>query len=268
MSIEIQAAYASSPPEPLTHARLCHASISRIVGATILASSEDAAFPALAAANPLTYDRWLPTALPATWRIDAGAPVSVDYIGIASHSLFDGGITVHAESSTDDAIWNTEDSHTPTDNSPIVFLFAEKSRRYWRIRMTGTTPQPIGAIYIGKALNMLRPVYGGHAPFVLSRTNKTTTTQSVGGQFLGRTVIRSGFATSYTWQHLTSDWYRANFDPFVVDAIRFPFFIGWNPGQFPEDVGYVWVNGDISPSNMGIKNLMQVGIPVTGLGIE
>jgi len=266
--IEIQAAYAASPPEPLNHARVCHDTIARITGAVITGSTETAGFPDDAAANSLTYDRWLPTALPATWQIDALTAQAVDYIAIASHALFDGGITVFAESSTNGSAWDTEDSQTPTDNSPIVFLFAEKSRRYWRIRMTGTTPQPVGVVYIGKALNMARPNYGGHSPFSLSRTTKSQSTRSVEGQFLGKRLVQTGFATSFAWTNLAAAWYRTNFDPFVEDATQFPFFIGWNPSQFPEDVGYVWLNGNVSPTNMGVRDLMQVSINVTGLGIE
>ncbi len=268
MAVVIQTAF--SPARPLTHARIAHSTITRT--GTLLASGEQAGFEADSALNPLTYEFWRADALPATWRIDAGSAVSADYIGIAAHTLFTEGASVKPQWSDNDSAWNDItgiSAHTPTDDGPILFLFASESHRYWRINVTGTTVPSIGVVFIGVALAMPRPIYGGHSPLDVSRTTVIRPQRSERGQFLGRSIVRSGFQADFSWQHLTPAFYRSEFDLFVADALQFPFFIAWRPSTFTESVGYVWSGQDISPSNMGIgKGLMQVSISVAGLGID
>lgn len=268
MAIVIQSSF--SPARPLTHARLGHATITR--GGLLVASGEQAGFEADAALNPLTYEFWKPDALPATWRIDAGAAVSVDYVAIAAHTLATEGASVKPQWSDNDSTWNDVTgvtAHAPANDGPIMFLFAPISHRYWRIQVTGTTVPSIGVVFIGAALAMPRPLYGGHSPLDLSRTTVIRPHQSERGQFLGRSKVRSGFATDIAWRHLTPSFVRSEFDPFVEDATCFPFFLAWRPSTFTDSVGYVWTKQDIHPSNMGIgAGLMQVAFNVEGLGLN
>jgi len=268
MAVVIQTGFA--PSRPLTHARIGHSTITRT--GTLSASGEEAGFEADAAKNEMTYEFWRPDALPATWRIDAGAAVSVDYVGIAAHTLGFDGASVKPQWSNDDSAWNDVtdvSAHAPADDSPILFLFAAESHRYWRIEITGSTVPSVGVVYIGAALAMPRPIYGGHSPLDLSRNTVIRPQRSERGQFLGRSIVRSGFSTDFSWQHLTPEFYRDEFDVFVEDARRFPFFLAWRPSTFPESVGYVWTGQDISPSNMGVgKGLMQVSLAVEGIGLD
>jgi len=70
---------------------------------------------------------------------------------------------------------------------------------------------------------------------------------------------------AWSWRHLPAAWYRQYFDPFVKAARTQPFFIAWRHDTFPEDVSYCWTHDDIKPSNMGIKNFMQVSVEAEGL---
>jgi hypothetical protein len=87
------------------------------------------------------------------------------------------------------------------------------------------------------------------------------------GQWLGRSIIRGGSAGSWSWRHLKADWYRTYFDPFVESARTQPFFIAWRPETYPV-AAYCWTEGDITPSNMGVKDFMQVTLEAEGLAIE
>ena len=267
MSIVIQSGH--SPTRPLTHARIAHATITRT--GTLSASGEQAGFEADAALNPLTYEFWKPDVLQATWRIDAGSAVSVDYVGIAAHTLGTVGASVKPQWSADDSAWNDItgiSTHVPANDNPILFLFASESHRYWRIEITGTTVPSIGVVFIGVALAMPRPIYGGHSPIDLSRTTVIRPQISERGQFLGRSIVRSGFQADYSWQNLTPAFCRDEFDLFVADALLFPFFLAWRPSTFIESVVYAWSGQGISPSNTGIgEGLMQVSMSVSGLGV-
>jgi hypothetical protein len=65
--------------------------------------------------------------------------------------------------------------------------------------------------------------------------------------------------------NLKPDWYRANFDPFVVAAQDSPFFFGWRPYSYPNEVGFAWLTNDPSPSNMMSNGMMQVSLELNGV---
>lgn len=256
-----------TPTRSSKNARIGHATITRV--GTLSASGEAVGFEADAALNPLTYDFWKPDALPATWRIDALAATSVNYVGIAAHTLGTSSSSVQVQYSDNDSAWtDASDIHTPVDDTPIMFLFNSSSHRYWRIQVTGSTIPLIGVVFIGSALEMPRSIYGSHSPIELSRNTIIRPQVSEGGQFLGRSRIRTGFSTDFAWTNLDPTFYRDEFDLFVQDARCFPFFIAWRPLQFPNALGYAWMNMDVKPSNSGVANLMQVSITVQGLGVD
>jgi hypothetical protein len=253
------------PTIPLTHSRLCIDNI--VKNGTVTASSETTGFPAIAAANPLTYNYWKPATLPATWTVDAGSAKPVGYVGIASHDLGEISATVAVEYSLDNSTWVQVDSLTPTDNSPIIFLFEPITARYWRLNVSGTSPF-IGVVYIGMPLEMQRPCFAGLNPIDLTRNTTIRPNVSVGGQWLGRSVIRQGNVMSIAFQNLGFQWYKQNFDPFVELARTDPFFFAWRPDGYPASVGYVWVNSDISPTTSGKRDLVDVGFTMEGLSFE
>lgn len=228
--------------------------------ATVTASSEAPDFPASAVAHPLTYERWRPTAAPAELLIDAGGWVDVDYVAIAAHTIGSADATVVIAHSQDGEDWTDAMVIDPDSDNAIMALFEQVTARYWRIQISEVAE--IGVVYIGRALVMQRGIYGGHSPGTLSRQTEISPTRSVTGQFLGRSIVRQGFNTSYEWSNLTAGWYRQEFDPFVEAALRRPFFIAWKPDRFPDEVLYAWCNDDIQPSNMGKRDLMQVGFAV------
>ena len=253
------------PTIPLDHSRIGIDNIVRT--GTVTASSETAGFPAIAAANPLTYNYWKPASLPAWWKVDAGTPKPVGYVGIASHDL--GGVsgTVVVEYSDDDSTWIEVDSHSPVDDSPIMFLFEPITARYWRIVVSGTAPF-VGVVYMGMPLEMERPCFAGISPINFSRMTTIRPNVSESGQWLGRSIIREGSRMSVQYRNLNYDWYKDNFDPFVEQARKYPFFFAWRPEGYPETIGYVWTQSDITPTTSGIRNLLDVGFDMMGLAIE
>lgn len=262
--IKVQTGF--NPTIPLSHSRIGHQTYTRTGTASASTSAVD--FPADAPLNEMTYEFWRPTAIPATWTLDAGASVSANYFGIAAHTLGSSGTTITIQSSPDNSTWTTIDSITPTDDSPIMFLFASVTARYYRLSITGSTIPSVGVIYVGTVLEMLRPCYGGLVPISLSRDTVIRPNRSEGGQWLGRSVIRSGSSMSVDYKNLDNAWVRTDFRDFINDAVIHPFFFAWRPDNYPDDVGYVWVSDDIKPNNMGVNSLMQVSFNMTGLSIE
>jgi hypothetical protein len=252
------------PDIPLSHSRIGIDNIVRT--GTVTASSAETGFPASAAKNPLTYEFWRPTSLDAWWKVDYGSPVEVNYCGIAAHSIGTSGANVTVQYSTDDSTWVTVMGENQGDDSPMMFLFESVTARYWRIFLQGSVVPSVGVVYFGKALEMQRACYSGIAPINFNRTTVIRPNRSENGQWIGRSIVRQGVSTSVAFRHLDYDWYRQNFDPFAKEAIKYPFFFAWRPDIYYDAVGYVWTTRDISPSTMGIRDLLQVSFEMVGLG--
>lgn len=260
--IKIQTGF--NPAIPLNHSRIGHQTYTRTGTAT--ASSAQTNFPADAPLNSMTYEYWRPTAIPATWTLDAGSSVSANYFGIGAHTL--SGCAISIQGSNDNVSYTTIDTLTPSDNSQIMFLFAPVSYRYWRLYISSGSIPSVGVIYVGTTLDMIRPYYAGVSPISLNKTTVIRPNRSEGGQWLGRTVIRQGSSMSAEFKNLDNAWVRNTFSQFIDDAVLYPFFFAWRPDNYPEDVGYVWVTDDIAPTNMGIRDLMQVSFSMQGLSFE
>ncbi|OZI21717.1 hypothetical protein CAL18_12380 [Bordetella genomosp. 7] len=261
-SLVEQGDHADGRGYPLNHARIGYQTLTR--NAVVTASSEAPAFPASATANPMTYERWRPAAVPAWVAYDAGEAVEVDYLGIASHNLGTAGATFALEYSVNGTDWTTVETVEAADDLTIMLLFEPITARYWRLSVTEAVAS-VGVVYIGRVLEMQRGLYGGHTPGNLARQTEIMPNKSDGGQFLGRSIIREGYATSYEWDNLTAGWYRQWFDPFVESARKYPFFIAWYPLKYPSEVLYAWCNDDIRPRNQGVRDLMSVGFSVEAI---
>ena len=273
MSVIIDNNLILSPPvdaQPIRHARILYRTIWRKSGATIDASSEQDGFPASALTNELTYEFWRPESLPATWEVDAGELSAVNGVGIASHTLGSSGSAVYVE--YDDGGWQEAAALAPGTDRPIFFLFETIEANRWRIRIEGDATPSVGVLFFGEVLQMYRPIYQGHSPLPLSRETVREPNRSERGQWLGISVTRRGVGTDFSWDNLPALWYREHFDPFAEYASQGPgtFFIAWRPSQFPQEVGYCWLDqDDIQPSNSGPRDLMSVSMSVRGqLGFE
>lgn len=252
---------------PLSHARIMYQNFVR--SGTVTATTQAAGLPAVAVKTYTTYEKWQPTAIPATITADFGGAKEIDYILIAAHNLGSASAAIVAETSPDGTTWTAVGpDRIPSDDSAIAFLFDEISVGYIRVRITSATGDvKIGVLMSGKALAMQRPIYGGHSPINLSRNTVVKPNLSVGGEWIGASVIRGNIETSYNWENLGAGWYRDNFDPFVKAARSQPFGIAWRPSSYPKEVAYGWASGDIKPSNMGTRDYMQVNINVIGYAV-
>jgi hypothetical protein len=252
--------YAVSSNEPLTHARILYAPIT----GTITADGTGGAL----AANDYTFQRWELGATSGDWTIQTAADADVDTVFIAAHSLAGATILVQTAATAGGA-FTTRATVTPTDNSTIAVMFNDAgvaySVREVRLSISGAPETAtVGIIRAGKALQMQQAVFGGVEPIGLNRIIETRHSMSETGQWLGRTIQRQARRTQMNWAHLTADWYRANFEPFSLALPQTPFGLIQNPSKMPESVAWCWTDDTPTPSNMGIKNLMQVSLGITG----
>lgn len=240
---------------PLNYARIGYDN-------TLVNGSASAISDNVGAANmltPSTYDKWRPTADGLALLI--GNSQSCDYVGIAAHNLGTDGVTLTVRVSNGGG-FTTVYNQLVTDDKALFIRFDAATYDRVEVGIAGSTDPEIGVVFLGLELEMMRPIFSGHAPSVLSATDVMTPQMSDGGQFLGKQIVRQGYGTNADFQHLTDEWYREKFQPFVVHAKTRPYFWAWNLLESPGDIVYGWTNENISPTYMGIRNWLEVSFKI------
>lgn len=269
------ASFVLSAAEPLTLPRICWQTHTRDDGVVVTVSSETTAGPKDMPLEPSTHGYWQASAMPATWMIDFGATRSIDYVGIAEHTIGTEGVAVTVETSLGDTVgsppvqvWTAlATSVLPGDDAPLLFLDAARNARFMRITLTGASPPKLSAIYTGLSLAMPRGPEMGFSPPTLSRRTELHNSMSRGGQFLGQSIKQMGVESSISFARLQSDFYRDSFDPFVKSARQFPYFLAWHPLDYPLEVCYGWTREDIRPSYVE-WDFFSVSWNIEGIGNE
>lgn len=271
---------AASLDQSLKNSRIFWRSLTLNAAATsVSVSSESGDGPKDSPLRPDTAEFWEATALPATWtfNIDSiGSPSreTIDYVAIAGHTIGSEGASV-VVATTDGLLVGSPEAevyttfaqaHSPSGDAPIVFMDNPRSVNKIRITVSGTGIPRLAVIAVGRSTGMQEPIRGGgHAPLNLTRQTMLVQSLSRGGQFLGQGIMRKGVTGSASFDNLTSEWYRAIFDPFVQHARQYPYFFAWRPEDYPEEVAYVWSATDIAPSYSGVFDWMRVSWTMNGI---
>lgn len=265
MTVVIQAGYVLPGTDmPLTHARIGH-SRNWLSGGTALASSTAADYFANGPLNSLTYEKWRPTAVPASWEYNHGSAAPVNYCAIAAHTLAGRTFTIQYWNGS---TWvNVSPATTPTDNSPIFCIFGQVTAQRWRINVTAGAVFDLGVVKFGRALQMPRPIFGGHSPVDFGRQTVFRSNESESGEILGKTKVRVKLSGSYAWQNVEDTWVYANWKDFQLAVESEPFFIAWRPAKYGA-VAYCEAMGAPTASNMGVRNLMSLELQISGYAYD
>lgn len=252
--------------QSLDNARILHAR-NWLSGGTAVASTTAAGYFADGPKTSLTYEKWKPTTLTATWEYNHGSSQSVDCCAIGAHNLGTSGNTVTVERWTGSAWAAMSPATLFTSDQAALFIFTPTSAQRWRISITGGVAPEIGVIKFGTMLQMERPIWGGHSPLELARQPEMRATISESGEFLGRTRQRVQHAGSFAWEHLTAAWVRSNWPNFQKAIESEPFFIAWRPADYG-DCALCQADEVPVPQNMGIRDLMAVDLSVRALAYD
>ena len=187
--------------------------------------------------------------------IDCGQSVETDYFAIAGHTLFstnaddivfeaannsgfslsvvalvtldlDSAGSVPAYSGTYGGV--TLASQQVRGNPVAVFKFAPVARRYYRLRFTAAAACKIGVIAFGERMQFQRGFYTGFNPPSLNEQVDVSNNRSETGQYLGRSIVRSGAASGgIDLERVTRAWIDTVWTPFRRHADLYPFFLSW-----------------------------------------
>ena len=219
---------------------------------------------------PNTWERFRPGSSPRILRFQMSESAIIDFVGIAAHNAGtqDGGveITIGYAVAPGGTVNTLGVMQSGDDNGAYMLIFDAVTAQEIVLTLDAATDGlELGVIYAGKALEMTHGIYGGHTPITLNGKTEYQSVMSESGNFLGRSIVREGIETDYSWRHLGSGWYRENFNPFVKSARKAPFFIKWRPDLYPDEVAFGHTTADIKPMNMsGGSGLMGVSFKMLG----
>ncbi|MBA1446178.1 MAG: hypothetical protein FE835_15000 [Gammaproteobacteria bacterium] len=118
--------------------------------------------------------------------------------------------------------------------------------------MTSRTPSFLGVLAFGAALKLPAGMHTGFQPPHLNRNTKYLNNVSEGGQFLGRSLLRSGNDGRVDLSFLPASWVQMAWPTLALALETKPFFFCWdysrfsiNKLSFSETIGAAWY--DIPP---------------------
>lgn len=199
------------------------------------------------------------------------ANVDIDTICIGAHDA--GGksyeFTAYYRTTDGGALTLLDSGQTPADNSAIMFhrstpVSAKRIEIYFSGGSGGFT---IGYVSAGVALQMQRPFFNGHQPYTDSDVTEYYSSRSESGEIIGRQIRRKGYETTYEWQNISDDWYRANIPAFKESAKTRPLFIAWNLLEHPLDVAFGETKEDIKTSMQNGGMIKRTGLSFTLKGV-
>lgn len=267
MGVIFESGYAlPASDEPLDRARIAHSG-NWLTGGTVTASSTDGDFFAEGPNNSLTYERWKPTSLTATWEYDHGSTSECDYCVIGAHTMGTNGNTLRVQYYNGSSWTNLIPATALTDDTDIYVVFEPETRQRWRINIQGGAVPEVGVIKFGKSLQLERPVAGTHTPLAYARQTELTSTMSATGEFLGLTKQRMALRTTFQWNFLTPTWIEANWPGFQRAVEDEPFFIAWRPGDYSE-ASLCKAEAPPTVQFTGSRDFMSASVNVVGYGYE
>lgn len=242
----------------------------RVTVDNITADSEAEGFPATNLANPSTtsLQGWRSDSTSTqyvTLTLDPSEPV--DYLGIARHNFGSTGATVSIEGMEDGESWEEiVEEHVLGDDDVVLFRFVGLFLVGIRIKIQPVDTEPRAAVlYVGTLTVFERGVQAGHTPITYARNRNVMTGRSQSGDFLGRIIVGGTRQTDVAINWLTPAWYRSTLEPFMAVSAESPFFWGWKPETYPDEVGFAWLTSDPRPIPAHLAGYINVQFQMEGI---
>lgn len=240
----------------------------RVARQGITATSSVLEHPADVMGNPSTSEYWSASSA-ATQVITVPlipSPTEVSYLGIARHNLGSAQAVLRVSCRAGGVLTQVLPDFIPADDGVLFARIEPVMADEIVIEIVNPIVAPrIAVLSAGKVLTLQRNIYVGHTPLNMGREVKLSSGVSESGQFQGRIVLGTSKSTQVSLNHLTPEWYREFFDPFVEATTELPFFFAWRPNDYPQEVGYCWMKGTPTPTNQLNNGMMEVSMSMEGI---
>ena len=227
--------------QPLDHPRFCFHKWPGTYTASASADGADTAW----LGDGETWSQWQAGSGDGSVTLTFSEARSIDYIGIAAHTLDLAGSVVTVLVDTGAGLANVPGlvGLTIPDDGSILFLLGPVDVTGVRLSFVDGTAPIIGVLQAGLSMELPRRSTYTALPISESEQTAYRTAQSLRGQVLGRAVESAELAFDVSIQNLPEDWRLATgvnswqaFTAHVRDVG--PFFVATRPSRYPEDVAY------------------------------
>jgi len=212
--------------------------------------------PAAVVANAydwLTYDYWTTNAAAGTITATFAEAKAADYFAFFGHTLADKNGTIKLQYKQGAGAWTDipETFVTPGDTRPVFKTFDKIFANQWRVVIVCDAGETVNlaVVSFGEKLSMQRGAYVGVTPPPFARVDTILNSETQDGQFLGRSLIRTGISGSMDFDMFTAAWVRLSLNDFILHARTKGWFIAWYPTTYPDEVAYCWTSGTPQPNN-------------------
>lgn len=260
MTISIEAAYDLPSPK---NARVMHRGVALpfTVDAVTSTPADSETFALNNIINGLTIDQYRPNATTWTLELDlTGGAADINAVCVGMRDGFTAGQTITLQ--YDDGGFTTIAALTPTDNSPLLFLFSSKNTATIRLTGVGTGKPTIYNVMVGNALVMQRPFYAGFTPARMNRQTEVLGNLSGSGELMGTSIKRTVLKTTYPWRNLEEAWVRANLDApagLIQNVEGKSCYLAWRPID-TQDVDYAMLVSTSAPASQGERDLWSFSL--------
>lgn len=232
-----------------------------LLDGTVTASTEATDAPVENLLTDSTWDYWQPDATTSgTVSLTLGASTTASALGIAAHDLGSKGATVTVKRST-----TTVATINPTDDKPILILFASGSSTTWSVEITGASAAfSIGNLSLGVPTVFESGIVPSYTPLYMAEDIELLQNTSLGGQFFQNRIVRKSAETSIQLNILERSF---------VEGVTFQsfrdyynsgktFFWAGGPSTFEDDVAFCrrTSGGEIKPTFANAGIFYQVGL--------
>lgn len=190
------------------------------------------------------------------------AATTADYFAMYAHDMAQTGASVVLQYSDDDSTWtNAFDPIFPSSEKPILKSFTQSSHEYWRLYLDGAVQQ-IGVTMFGTVLEMQRGLSVGYKAFTMGSENKAINSESNSGNFIGKSVIKEPVTASLDFEYITPGWLRQYWPTMIATLDTSPFFVVPHPTDYPDEVGYCWLQGGVNEPEYMEENHVGFSVPI------
>ena len=221
-----------------------------------------------------TYTAWKPNSVNrwAEITFDLLGPVSLNFIALTGIKIDSDMDRIYLTGSDDAEFTSPVRIAEILLSDLIAGLYVNISSniteyRYYRITLTNYTENQnqaeFSGILMGNALSLPHGIAAPYTPPKLSTKSEVTNNKTMGGHFVGRSVLTGQYDFIIKNKNLTPEWINANWQGIHDQILTKPFMYLWDDSK-PEDAVFCWTKSDIPAPKYDNQCYFSFSIPCNG----
>lgn len=202
-----------------------------------------------------TYDFWKPLSLPAYIQVDLPFSYPVNFSAASIHSQIN-----YTFQYWDGSAWQDLHSDVDADQNTHLEIFEKLYSNKFRFVINSSVQSPtfVANILLGEYVRIPKKFYRGHSPSLLNRKIEIVRNETELGLVSGAYTKKMGGENTITITDINKFWVLSNLNNINKNLMTRPFVFSWKPNSFPNDCVLAWLDNEISATNNGKADLMDI----------